>query len=541
MQLFLHWLSHDLRRLRRELIVWTVLITGTAVLMGWIHLHVLTFDYSALRLGVWLSPILTGTMIYLTCRIFGSDFSGDLRAYWKTKPPSGYAVSASKLVLAGVFLLLLPMVAYAVVRAACVLPAFVQESSTGFTTGESLWTNLSALICIALFGTAAARDETNAALRGGLVALGIMAAALIGYIPALPLPWIAPATPVFRPWLILPATALALLVGTALFLAARRTRTPHPAITLFSLLLPMLVVRMSLAFFTEPPTVPEDNSFPVLAPETAAKIQISPPAPEQKPLRRVGGGFTETEAGALAIYQSDLRVSGLPANSVVFGRWLSLTLTAPDGRTVSIDPESSLRRSNLRRYNSGLPETVSGCEAVFKEESLAPFLGQRCTARGALRLVLITRHDALLNPWQTEVVENGLGRYLFFPDTAEENITPIPPWEAPWKFSELRGISRQPAPEIYWAAVHPKLGFQIGLTEGMITEDTSPFLQYRRPSVYLSVNFNGMRQAEAATYRKPFETTDKTDWRISQTWHEPAGRTDVSLVLENILVPKPGQ
>jgi hypothetical protein len=347
---------------------------------------------------------------------------------------------------------------------------------------------------------------------------------------------------VFRPWLILPATALALPVAAVLFLAARRSRTPHPVITLLTFVLPVLVVRCALAWFHEPLTVPQDNSFPVLSSETVEKIRIPAPAPEHQRLSRVGGGWSTGEGAVpVAIYQADLSVSGLPPGSTAFGRWLSLTLTAPDGRSISIDPDTSLRRSNLRRFEPGKPEAVSGCDAVFNEEELAPFLGQRCVVRGTLRLVLITQHDVLLDPWQADVVETGLGRYRFVPETEAETSQSPASWDSLWRFPELRGIERQPVPEIQWAAVHPALGYQIVISEARTTGAASPFLQYLPTTHHLAVYFGGRRQDEAAAYRKPFETSVRTDWRLRLTWHEPSGRTDVPLALENILVPAPGE
>lgn len=542
MNFLLHWLRHDLRRFRPALIIWTAAVVTASIFAGWLNLHVLTFDFTSPGFGDWLPSLLMGHAAYLACRIFWSDPAGVPQAFWKTRPPSGYAIAASKLVLAGVFLLLLPMAAWTVVKVTCLPRGYDAESSTGFTTGEYIWGSLSLTVCIVALGTAAARDEMKAMAKGALVAAAVVAAALIGYIPALPLPWIDPSTPVFRPWVIIPAATLALPLSAVVFMAARRSRTPHPGVTLAGFLLPMVLVRASIALFHEPLTVPEDDSFAQLPASTAEQIRITQPQNENLRLSRIGGGWsTGKDSEPIAIYEFSLPVSGLPPRSVAFGRWLHLTLTAPDGRSLSIDPDTSLRRSNIRQFNIGQPEKVSGCQAVFKEEELAPFLGQPCAARGTLRVVLMSPHEAQLNPWQPETVETGIGRYRFEPAP-----TPFPnssqDWFDPARLPTVFGIEREPAPQYEWRLVHPAQGYQIGMRPASSRLDVFPSLPSWRMTIHLDTGLSQMKKdASTSAFLKALHSTEKTDWRLSQTWHEPSGRMDLLLALENILIPAPGQ
>lgn len=541
MNFFLHWLRHDLRRLRTSLIIWTAVVGIASIFAGWLNLHVLTFDFTSPGFGDWLPGLLTGHAAYVACRIFWSDSAGAPQAFWKTRPPSGYAIGASKLVLAGVFLLILPMAAWTILKITCLPRGYIAYSDGDFTTAEYLWATLSLLVCIVALGTASARDEMKALAKGAMVAAAVVAAALIGYIPALPLPWIDPATPVLRPWVIIPAASLALLLSTVVFMAARRSRTPHPGVTLASFLLPFLLVRASIALLHEPPTVPEDDSFAQLPASTAETIRITQPQNENRRLSRTGGGWSTGKGSEpIAIYEISLPVGGLPPHSVVFGRWLNLTLTAPDGRSISIDPDTSLRRSNVRQLNLGRPQEVSGCEMVFKEEELAPILGQPCAAKGTLRLVLMSRHEEQLNPWQPETVETGIGRYRFEPAQPPFRKS-SQDWFEPAELPTVFGIEREPAPEYRWSLVHPALGHRIGMEAASTRLDHFSFLQSWRITIHLETFLRMMKPDDSDPLIESLRSTEKTDWRFTQTWYAPSSRMDVPLVLKNILVPAPGQ
>ena len=125
MKLFLHWLRWNLCRFRLMLAVWTLLVLGYACFLGWLHADILTIDADWMD---WSAPIakwLGATEVLMLFYLFSTDPAGGMDPFWKTRPPTGFAVAGSKLVLALGFFVGLPMAAWFTMEAQCVKPGAV--------------------------------------------------------------------------------------------------------------------------------------------------------------------------------------------------------------------------------------------------------------------------------------------------------------------------------------------------------------------------------------------------------------------------------
>ena len=122
MKLLLHWLAWDLRRFRWPLLAWTALVAAFFFWVWYLNSHLLTLSSVQFKYAEPFTAALGIVELCILLALMSSDPSAGARAFWKTRPPAGYAVAGAKLILAGFFFLVLPLLGWCVAMQLCSLP-----------------------------------------------------------------------------------------------------------------------------------------------------------------------------------------------------------------------------------------------------------------------------------------------------------------------------------------------------------------------------------------------------------------------------------
>ncbi|MDB6134393.1 MAG: hypothetical protein JWM59_2636 [Verrucomicrobiales bacterium] len=421
MKLHLHWLRFDLHRFRLLLGVWTLLVAAYAVFLGWVHLRFLTISQAVMDRSLYIAILLGLVELCFLFTLFNADPAKGPRHFWKTRPPSGVAVAGSKLVLALVFFVALPLLAWWAVNALCVLPQYaVTQSPTGVSWTVFLFWAQS--LVVSAFALAAARSANKMEFHlhllvcTGVVACGVWTLQEI-WVWVVREIWsafsVSPVDLRLARWLgngfvTLPMAVLTLAAACLYLLQVRRRRLPHGQGLASLMLLPTGAMLFAAAIFDTDSRTAElpirDELPPLPDPATAIKIRVT-----EMPLHT--GDFREVEYPPRSYSAFDsfnlfrppprqmrfstvLKVEGLPPGVRVSARWLDLRLTAPDGTVIRGEPRSGkLGSGGIHQDN---PDNLFPWSVNFPKRELEAWSTVPCTGSGTLRLTLYAWKNQLL-------------------------------------------------------------------------------------------------------------------------------------------------
>lgn len=169
MKLLLHWLRWDLCRFRWMLAAWTLLVLGYAAFLGWLHAGILTIDPDWMAWSGPIALLLGATELLMLFHLFSTDPAGGVDPFWKTRPPTGFAVAGSKLVLALGFFVVLPMVAWLTMESLCVKHgAVTHEWEAGVSWTRFLWLVQTLVVSVLALGAATVRTPWQIPLKLGM-------------------------------------------------------------------------------------------------------------------------------------------------------------------------------------------------------------------------------------------------------------------------------------------------------------------------------------------------------------------------------------
>ncbi|MES2705691.1 MAG: hypothetical protein V4726_03720 [Verrucomicrobiota bacterium] len=540
MNFHLHWLRNDLRRFRLPLTLWVLMVTAYAVFLGWLHLNILTVMPETLRLTrSWTTPLLMMDL-FLIPMILASDPAAGTAPFWKTRPPSGFAVAGVKITVVLGFFLLFPVLAWLVMQALCVRPGYGEGGlslMSGFLRMQAILISACAL---GAAGTDAGRSAPVKAAQVLMVCFAVFLLARGKFLfPAWSLEWFALSEHLFRGLLWGTTAALALILSCVLFIASRRRRVPFNGIGWAIFLLPPGVVLASSALFPPSIPVPRDESLPALAPAVAEKIRISGPALEYTNPRRTGGGWIAEDASEpVALFRLPLPVEGLPPDSIATGRWLDLKLRSRDGQELGIHPLASRKRADEFQQEKTDTAWIAGCEMAFPLWQLAPFTQGPCSVTGTLRVTVLTRRESVLDMREPGVVENALGRFQF------SRLSSVPAFsnepDETWRRTvpPLISIGRQSGPLPEYSLWHLPSGSRVPLSANA-REASSAFIIYTQQNWFFGEPVPGRSRPVTAQSPPLLRETPYADWRLVISWHAPAGTLDIPVTLNNLLLPAP--
>ena len=528
MKLFLHWLRWDLRRFRLMLLVWTLLVICYAVFLGRLHLNILTVHPDWMDRSQPMAVILAGVEIFKMLYLFSTDPAAGAEGFWKTRPPSGFAIAAVKLVIGLGFFVALPMAAWGTMTCLCVPPEAVTNGWGDLSWTQFLWWWHALLAGALTLAAATVRHFWQIPLRVAL-AFALTMSPTILLMALKPEIWKviqivfnqtkeAFTNPVMAGWL--------LLAGSMAFVLARSHRTPARWWRTLGIVLPAVLVIGGVA-------MPVAKKKTIPAPEMANPIGATN--------IRVGGfhlrnglptysfpkSFAMDEEYPWAGYDMRVQVSGLPGHLPADAGWRELRLTAPDGRILEGNP-AQMQSRTIRRTTGGSAAVLPLSGAIFNAHQVAPFSLLPCRAEGVLRVMLKREESA---EWVLEP-----GRQL---------VTPMARYELPEE--EFNGASWQRT--MRWITLGPgaletiqaqnrKTGERLQASLGADQGRTGFLLQRHQKIGHLQIPFESR---DFRSRRREWELQQglpAADWVLLFSWWRPDGYVDIPVVLEPFLLPR---
>ncbi len=522
MKLFLHWLCWDLRRFRLMLLIWTLLVVCYAVFLGWLHLDILTVHPDRMDWSQPMAVILAGVEIFMMLYLFSTDPAVGSEGFWKTRPPSGFAIAAVKLVIGLGFFVALPMAAWGTMTRLCVPPEAVTHGWGDISWTQFLWWWHALLAGALTLGAATVRHWWQVPLR---VALGFA----LTMPPTILLMALKPeiwkvielvfkrtkeafTNPVIAGWL--------LLAGSMTFVLARSHRTPARWWRTLVIVLPAVLLAVG-------PAMPVAKKKTIPATEVANPIGASNIRIEGFRLRNglptydLPKSFALDEEYPWAEFRMRLQISGLPGPLPANAGWRELRLTAPDGRILEGNP-ALMQSRTIRRTTGGSSEVLPVSGAIFDASQVAPFSLLPCRAEGVLRVMLKREESAewLLEP-DSQLV-TSMARY----ELAEE------------EFNGLRWITLGPGELEAIQVQNRKTGERLQASLADFQPRTGFLLQRHQKIGQLQLPFTSR---DFRSRRREWELQQglrAADWVLLFSWWRPNGYVDLPVVLEPFLLPR---
>jgi hypothetical protein len=545
MKLFLHWLRWDLRRFRWPLLAWTALLAGFAAYLGHLHANLFTVNPRLFKYNEVIASVLCIVEVFIVLRLFTSDPAAGAQPFWKTRPPSGFAVAGAKLTLAVFFFLALPLLSWWVVVQAS---GFGPDESPRFglvyrriTWMEMLWWTHALLLAGLALAASAARGAGHAVARL-LAGAGVLVVPVCIIMLMAGLKGIVPGTPAAM-WLgrhaqsigeglsSTLAPALWLLAAGAVFFLARRQRTCGPRVQTAHLVLPAvaLVAGGAVLPFT---SQPRQEFTPALDPAVATQIKIG------QPLLRSGFFAQDGWYRRHLTCATRLHLAGLPEDRLLAAAWKSLRLTAPSGASATL-AQSSMFFGNT--YPGQVEKTfleIPG--AAFPKDELTPLSLTPCRGEGVVR-VLVQRRQRKLVPLHAGATIETPG--MFSQVMSLTPGTPPPGWP-----HELGSLSGQPWLEISSAisASAPAATFLLTRTDGPGRLDfegngrnaaSGYFLLRDRRDTELRPAYR-TPDLVRARFRREADENRTAAWRLEAEWYENEGWMEVPVTLEQVVIPR---
>ncbi|MES2705692.1 MAG: hypothetical protein V4726_03725 [Verrucomicrobiota bacterium] len=554
MKLFLHWLRYDLRRFRLMLGAWTLLVAAYAGFLGWLHVNILTVGWQVLD---WSKPMaITLGLLELgfLFALFNSDPAEGPRHFWKTRPPSGRAVAGVKLLIAVGFFVAMPLLAWGLVSTFCVIPGYVvTKSPVGLSwTGFLFWSQSLTISAFAL-AAACAGSGTALSLRllvpvGTVILMACLTGGILDYfadfsrLGVLLERW-------FRRGLgSLFMAGAALAVCSFFLLRARRRPLPVNAGLHFLILIPAALILIAALIHQKPVIHTRDESLPSAALSIAENIRIAEPpwpvshfrgwayyfldgrprVPEFLEFPGVGHHYLE--------FYTTLKINGLPPDTLVSARWLSLRLTASGGAFLDADAQLSMPPPDKdHEFSAAEAAELRPCPAVFpKKQNPFPAVA-RCTATGTLRLILHTPQSQAF-PFldgRLHSTRIGLLRQQAMPPRRYRTAGKVP--QEGLTFLDFAVLDPGWAPPTTFSAESEKEKISLPLDFRQGEYDTGFLVSHRRAQGSVWLPPAGRAEELDNFQRRLSWTASATDWRLDLKWHEPASVVDIPVVLHDII------
>lgn len=541
MNLFLHWLRWDLRRFRWPLLVWTLLLALFSLLLWYQNANIRTIELNLLAHNLGLCALIFIVWLILLIRVLGSDPAAGVTPLWKTRPPSGYAVAGAKLVLAGACFLLLPMLCWWLVLKASGAPIDFKQFGPGQTWMGFLWWIGCAAVASLSFAAAAAAGPGSVVAR--LIAAAAATIAIIAAVTAWRVItgdfpkemsgyakstiWLSS---VERAFLYLRAPWLGLLAAAALFIMARRRRTPGTTATFAHLILPAVAMTIGADGYRGRMPLPAELSAAHANPEQFASVTILPPKvrdavslldqPQHSRPHHPSDKFTELSL--------KLGLQDLPANYMARASWSEFTLLPDEGSPVHSRKPVTFWFSAHHQQEGLL--SISG--AAFAREELHPLSMTACRVRGVLRIMMAKRKEASA-PVRTGShlkLNNG---DLVITGTARDLRQSGPLLQGTMIGSYLGDYGNNPG---FWLK-RDRDGQTLPLLFRTHTSYSSYFLYSGRSDWEASPAFRAPR-LPAARYIREAAAGRAEDWRLTVSWHEDEGFIERPVHIDLLVIPR---
>ena len=540
MKLLLHWLLWDLRRFRWPLLAWTALVTGFVCYLGWLHRNILTIPSGLLSYNEGIAAVLGIIEFFLLLHILTTDPAAGVHPFWKTRPPSGFALAGAKAVLVLLFFLALPMLAHWTMRRVCGLDGDGHTWSGHSWAWMLWWTEchaISVLVLVASGARSAGHALGRLAAGAGVLFIPVLISMILGWeAESAAARWMHEA---FRSihngiFSLRPVTAW-LFAGLTVFLFIRRTRTPSRPGNAAPLYLPAAAL-IAGAWLAEDDQL--RHRAPALAALAALPAEIVSTLKIGEPLLR-GGIIIDTSeyvdniasptapGSGFSLY---LHLAGLPPDCVATSRWQDLRLIHPDGQTL-IATEETLQFHGMPMMDHG--DGILRVGGIrFPGQSLSPFSRAVCRAKGTLRVMVLRRQSAAIPIEAGQRIRQASDTVLLRDTTGILN--PVPDQELFDLAVENRG---QYSTTGFWLQHIREPEKRLGLAGNGWSSTSGYFMHYRRNDQTLSLAGDASPLAQAYV-RRAVEQNTLSDWRLHAAWLDPVGTADVPVVLEDLFIPR---
>jgi len=529
MSLLLHWLRWDLRRFRWLLLAWTVLLAGFVCYLGWLHLNLLTIDPRILKYNEAAGAVLGIVEFFLLLRILSTDPAAGVRPFWKTRPPTGFAVAGAKAAIVIIFFLALPMLLQWIMYQWCDLGEPGPRWS-GKTWPWMLWWTQCLAVGALLLAAAAAggAGEVLGRLAGGIFAFVAASMIAISWDRAIPRPpyYRGAYTSTFESG-VLHAGNISLWLAAALaaFLLSRRTRAPARLIASAPFVIPPLAL-LSAALLASPSLRYQAPALPALEHQASLDLRIGEPAFGDG----VNVNFWDADQSKFVAIQLRLRLEGLPPDRLAHAEWTDLKLMFDDGREIPIPAE----RLQQGRFREPGHTRLTVAPFVLPADDLAPYSLQPCRAAGTLRVTLEQKRTGNLEKQPgAELAGSGcLVRLQHLNDLDSPTI--------PHGLFDLSASSRE-ATELLQASFFlldpAEEECRLYLSGNGVSDSRGYFMErFRRD---WSLHEDNIRQPVArARAQRAAAAGRLSQWRLMASWYERVGTTDIPVTLHHVFIPR---
>ena len=536
MKLLLHWLRWDLRRFRWPLLAWVALLAAFTVWLWHLNAHLLTVDVLLLRSNEVIAAVLGIFEFFLLLTILSSDPAAGARPFWKTRPPSGFAIAGAKLTLALFFFLALPLLCWWSVLKACGFEHDQGHGWGGITWMAFLWWANALVIGVLALVASGARNAGSAVARllaamAVLLAIGLLfdlaaTSQFRQHVPEGPLPlrvrWIARVHASYQS----PVSCVVwLLAGVIVFTTARRRRSGNRIGGMAHLFVPALAVAGG-ALVAEPlHFTPAVGPHP--APEQFAGVSVGQPALRGcLDLNLDTNTLPAYRTGGLVSSSLRLPVTGMPDDCLAWGMWTKFKLISESGREI----EASRTGYPSFSTPNADGELMEATGAWFQPESLAALSMSSCRAEGIVRIYLRRRYERLLplSPGASADLRSGIV-HLY-------EINPGPDYATGW--FQCRVQVRNFDPDFEVALLDPGTGRELPLRKGDQSSRGGYLLNYSRRDVQIQPPFPATITAPAVHYRRAAAAGRTEGWRLVFSWHEEEGWIERPVSIEQVIIPR---
>jgi hypothetical protein len=535
MKLFLHWIRWDLRRFRVMLLLWSALLLVYGAFLSYLHLNIVKVDPDLFDLSKPWALLLFMVQCFMVGYLFSSDPAVGSEWFWKTRPPTGFVVAGSKLVVAAVFFLVLPIGLWLLVKGLAG-PDFVGEARWSLEGGLHdynkdaglPWTWLLLAMqgltvgLLGLFSTSL-RHPWHLLIRMGLALLLILLPELTALLLAGWRPWSMGSLLqgklgiIMSPWfcLLLPA------LGASIYLLCRVGRTPVRLWRFLSVVIPAAVVLTAVVSPVPVPSfpLPLDDLEPLQREGVAVQGYVSPLGEPQREM---------TDSYFMAYsswdhYQISLKVKGL-ADEAAAGVWKNFRVISSEGEVL----EAKVEPLSLYRFNEQTkpPGVVRVMGASFNMIDAARFAFRPFRAEGLVRIYLFGQATSEINLSAGEMWRTSQGSFYYPHEFTDQGLSNRLVWSLdPAKPGNALQLTHRQSGES-WPASLVSLGARTGF-----------LMLAHQEAGYIDLEDNEKTWSSARRRAQMMEALDLREWTLHQTWKEPLGFIDVPVVLDPFVLP----
>lgn len=530
MNLLLHWLRWDLRRFSSMLWLWCLSVAAYGIFVGDLNSDLQFGRPDAFRATKPLGITLLTLEAVMLFRLFSSDPCAGASPQWKTRPPAGWTVGVSKIVIAAVFYLGVPLFTWWLVLA--ITGNGADKMSTGGTSWmERLGWTQALLIALCLFVSSAAQSSWGVVVR--IIVLTLVVVCVLATHSRLSHGmWFSGAA-----WQMQPA-GLWLIAGMAVHLFSRWRRTPGPATAGAAITVPLLLAMGGAALPFYPAAKPSFLTDRQLDPELAGRIRLGEPLLFHGVSHQGSyGGINNDDSGMAFVYTLILHLQGLPQDCRATGFWRDITLITPDGRRIeAVDREERASVHSVERPVGwgGSEKMLVTAGAIFRKHEVQDLGPLRCSIEGTLRIRVEQRREKRF-PLEPGKVMTGPAGHI----RVDEVPVTFPEWGASDRKLLLGAfLQSELTEEAWWWVEHrqhrtfvpfwmrrdlPVSGWFIEPRMAAMTGDRA-YSPHRLPLPPLRL-------------RRDSGLGRLGDWDFCTGWYETLGFTNIRITLHEVMLP----